>query len=221
MTMLCKIYIFQMIHKMINYQQMYDRARREEGDTPCDYYDPNIMQAEQHYKIEPQETVLIVINGIGYRYSDDTIHELKIKQTYVNDDNDDDEGGVNSDDNRDKYDIEYTMDRPTCEEIPRRKPKRKIMLHKSVPVLGESNQLCVLTKNCSSTYTIFIGAKTPLQWLLDMPRVTSKLCYCSLVDLTSFRINLYYSVPPDEHDNNDDNVPMFTAAADETIVIKY
>jgi hypothetical protein len=47
-----------------------------------------------------------------------------------------------------------------------------------------SQQLAYLVKNCSVVYTIYVGYKTPLKWLLDMPRITAKLCYGSLINIS-------------------------------------
>lgn len=158
---------FQMIEKMINYQQAH-RHSREDGESPRDYYDPSIMLAEKHYRLGAKEEIMIVINGSGYRYNDDTLYALNIS----------------TDDN---------------------------------PVIGHSYQLCLIVKNCSSNLSIYVGNKSPLQWLLDMPRVVSKLCFCSIADLTRLRLSLNSC----GEDEVDDDVPMFTAAADETIVINY
>jgi hypothetical protein len=47
-----------------------------------------------------------------------------------------------------------------------------------------SQQLSLIVKNCSCIFTIYIGYKTPLKFLLDMPRTVSKLCYSSILDLS-------------------------------------
>jgi hypothetical protein len=48
-------------------------------------------------------------------------------------------------------------------------------------------QLCLLVKNNSDKYSIHVGYKSSLSWLLDMPRIYSKLCYCSVADLTQLK----------------------------------
>lgn len=49
------------------------------------------------------------------------------------------------------------------------------------------NQLCLLVKNCSTDCSIYVGRRTPLVWLLDMPRIKSKMCFFSSLELTFVR----------------------------------
>lgn len=80
------------------------------------------------------------------------------------------------------------LDLVSSEKDPRKNvPASK---HELVPRITSPGQLCVLIQNCSSSYTIYVGSRSPLQWLLDMPRVISKLCYSSVTDLTKCRLNL-------------------------------
>lgn len=96
--------------------------------------------------------------------------------------------------------------------------------------LGAAYQLCFVVKNCAQNSVFHIGYKTPLQWLLELPRVRSKLCYCSIADITKCRLNLI------DHNNDIDEVDTNVVrkqrqqnktnsinfyAEDETIVICY
>lgn len=164
-----------MIKQILNYEQIFKNGR-ENGEAPRDYYDPHIMLAESHFKIEPEETVLIAINGNGYQYNDDTVYSLKINDNNFQ---------VNN-------------------------------INNFNPSLGIASLLCLIIKNCSPDFSIYIGCKTSLQWLLDMPRINSKLCYCSIADLSQFRVNL----PFNHNEEIEENVPMFNSATDNTIVIK-
>lgn len=179
-----------LINKMINYQQAY-RHNREDGDAPRDYYDPNILLADKHYRIGPKENIMIVINGSGYHYNDDTVYALGVPPVI---------------DNTATTTTNYLQ-------------------------LGQAYQMCLLVKNCSSVHSIYVGNKSALQWLLDMPRVTSKLSFCTYGELTRLRYSLRDTDCDDDcvgggcgdsgKDVVDNNVPMFTAAADESIVINY
>jgi len=45
--------------------------------------------------------------------------------------------------------------------------------------LGENNQLCLWVKNDDNApFCLRVGRKTPLVWLLDLPRLQTQLCYC-------------------------------------------
>lgn len=166
-----------MIKKILNYEQSFKNGR-EAGESPRDYYDPHLMLAENHFKIDPKETVLIAITGNGYQYNDDTIYSLKIVEP--------------------DFQYNYPL---SC-----------------TPSLGIASQLCLILKNCSPEFSIYVGCKTPLQWLLDMPRVNSKLCYCSIADLSQCRLSLQTLGGGNDME---DNVPMLNSAPDNTIVIKY
>lgn len=93
------------------------------------------------------------------------------------------------------------------------------------PVINSSSQLCLLVKNCSAEYSVYVGYKSPLQWLLDMPRLISKLCYCSTADLTKCRL-VFSNIDKCKkvYNSNDDPdttecLSMFQSAPNETIVI--
>jgi hypothetical protein len=149
-----------MIKEIIAYEQPFITDDR----MPHNYYDPNIMLAEREFCLKSDDEILIVVNGNGYRYNDDTIYTLKLP----NDSNSSGGGsggggGGNSDGNHNK--------------IPELNPSS-----------FESMQLCLFIKNTSDQYSIHVGYKSPLSWLLDMPRVYSKLCYCSITDLTQLKM---------------------------------
>lgn len=57
------------------------RQSRRRVSPPCNYYDPHVFLAEQHYEIYPNEEVLLVVNGSGYNYNDDSIHQLQLTTT--------------------------------------------------------------------------------------------------------------------------------------------
>jgi len=184
-----------MISKMVNYEQSYNGMWRKNGEPAAlNYYDPNMMLAEKAFRLEPNEEALIVINGTGYRYSDETIYELEF---FFSPTTDNDDMSTNAALN--------------CDTI--------------VPNLVTSNQLCFLIKNCATNCTIYVGCKSPLHWLLNLPRVSSKMCYSSLSDITKCRLNITHLDNYDEVDSG----PAATkttnkitqAADDETIVIKY
>jgi hypothetical protein len=77
--------------------------------------------------------------------------------------------------------------------------------------LTESQQICLLLKNLSNTFTIQVGFKTSLKLLLDMPNVLVKLCSCSITELTQEKLNQYTAQP---------RLTDETYANDETIIIK-
>ena len=52
------------------------------------------------------------------------------------------------------------------------------------------NQLCILVENRSREFTIHVGRKTPLVWLLGVSDVFSKLCYYSTQDEPVIRANI-------------------------------
>jgi hypothetical protein len=146
-----------MIKEIIAYEQPFTTDDR----TPCHYYDPNIVLAEREFCLKSNDEILIVINGHGYRYSDDTIHTLVLPNNSS-----------------------------SSNKIPELDPSS-----------FESMQLCLFIKNTSDQYSIHVGYKSPLSWLLDMPRVYSKLCYCSVTDLT--QLKLMYNQHRDMEDNNE------------------
>lgn len=181
-----------MISKIINFEQLAcgsnsdDNCNDNNSEKPRDYYDPNIMRAERAFKLEPQETVLIVIFGRGFRYNDDTIYMLSIKKSNT-----------------------FMTDTITA-----------------VPEHG--SQLCLVVKNCSSNLTVYVGQKTPLQWLLDMARLSSKLCFCAISELTDLRCELETEDIRKGLDEVDLGTPScgaansrgFMFAPDETVVLK-
>jgi hypothetical protein len=75
-----------------------------------------------------------------------------------------------------------------------------------------NNHLCLLVKNCSDEFSIYVGYRSPLAWLLNMPRIISKLCFSPGYDLTQIKFNNYNMSNQKESDS-------FTAS-DETIVIQ-
>lgn len=109
------------------------------SEPPCDHFDPHVMLAERAFNIEPNEEILIVINGSGYRCMDDLIFQLRHDNDYFS------------------------------------------------PLSQSNEQLCFFVKNCSLVYTIFVGYKSSLKWLLDMPRLTSKMCHGLPVELTQYK----------------------------------
>ena len=62
---------------------------------------------------------------------------------------------------------------------------------KFVPVKPSENQLCMLVQNTSLVYTISVGRKTPLELLLQMPYITSHLCFYSMHKLNCLRSEFY------------------------------
>ena len=73
----------KMIPKMVNYEQSYKGMWKSSGDAiPCDYYDPSIMLADRAYNLKPNEEMLVVLLGSGYRYNDDTIHKVDFAGLY-------------------------------------------------------------------------------------------------------------------------------------------
>jgi len=195
------------ITQVIDYQQNYYHPIRGEGEPPCNYYDPHVMLAEKTYKIHPNEEILIVISSSGYKYCDDTVFTLVMDSSSSND----------------------SSLSPTL--FP--SPAAADQVYK--PVVTSSSQLCVLVKNCSSDYSIYVGYKSPLKWLLDMPRVMARLCYCPTADLTKCRLaatekRQQQQKSPDScqrravaHNDDDDdgsmNNVMFQSAPHEMIVI--
>lgn len=181
--------INKMITKIVCFEQQYSD---KDSSPPRDYYDPNIMLAEQSFDIGPNEEVLGVIMGTGYRFNDDTVYTFEVKN-YDDDDDDADDDDANAD-----------------------------KVHGLSARTDHSSQLCLLIKNCSSVLTVYVGYKTPLQWILDMPRITSKLCSCPIADVTKLRFNLEKQKKKsfDTCGNNADPAMQFVAQP-ESIVIHY
>lgn len=169
---------------MINFEQQGYRPLKGEGVAPRDYFDPNIMLADKAFKLEPNEEILVVINGHGYRYNDDTIYALDVKAAAVADDNVEIDGSGSG--------IETLMHTPS--------------------------HLCYVIKNCSSNFKILVGYRTPLQWLLDMPKLFSRFCYCSIADINKCRFALAKDVDVCGHY---EETLDFIPPQDETIVIRY
>jgi predicted YcjX-like family ATPase len=141
-----------MIKDIIAYEQPFTTT---EDRMPRNYYNPNIVMAEREFCLKSDDEILIVINGNGYRYSDDTIYTLKVPK-----DSSSDSSSSSS----------------------------SIQILEFDPSSFESMQLCLFIKNTSNQYSIHVGYKSPLSWLLDMPLVYSKLCYCSVTDLTHLKL---------------------------------
>ena len=148
---------------------IYEQPFYPEGEPPRDYYDPRTLQSDKHFNIKPDEEVLLVVNGSGYRFMDDVIYPMHQRA----------DTGL------------------------------------FIPLTPSNQQLCLVVHNISTDYTIYVGYKTPLNWLLDMPRVLSKLCYCSNTDLTQLKMNTKILLENEDIDTDHENV----VANDETIVI--
>lgn len=88
-----------------------------------------------------------------------------------------------------------------------------------IPNVQSSSQLCLLVKNCSSEYSVYVGFKSTLQLLLDTPRIMSRLCFCTVADLTKCR--LIYASTCRQNDDTDECYSMFQTAPQETIVIGH
>ena len=61
-----------MIPQVIIYEQPF----YPEGEPPRDYYDPRTLQSDKPFNIKPDEEVLLVVSGSGYRFMDDVIYPL-------------------------------------------------------------------------------------------------------------------------------------------------
>jgi len=200
-------------------------------EVPRNYYDPQIMLAEKSFQIKPMEEILIIINGSGYRFSDDTVYPLEFR--FVNENPIVPTSSTPSQklistavppDNTTTTSTTKTNDKSPPPPAPPPPPpttttttttdhsgsKNNVSIIKDScgknsmgdlkPSLGSGTQLCCLVKNCSTTFTIYVGYKSPLHWLLDLPRIQSKLCYCSIADITKCRLYLNW-----KNDNNDDD----------------
>jgi hypothetical protein len=153
-----------MIKEIVNYEQSY----LSDGEIPRNYYDPNIMLAERNFCIKPGEEILIVISGNGYRFFDDTIFILETS-THPN-----------------NFDSDYKIsdsDQYSDENIELLKSEIKSI----IPSSFSSKQLCMYLRNTSNQYSIYVGKKSSLTWLLDMPRISSKLCFCSVSELSRLK----------------------------------
>jgi hypothetical protein len=175
----CNFFQIKMIKEIIAYEQPF----RTDDEMPRNYYDPNIMLAEQCFCLRPNDEIVIVINGKGYRFSDDIIFTLELPPH-----SQEEEGTENSSENPEL-----------------------------VPSSFSPKQLCLFIKNTSSQYSIYVGYKSPLSWLLDMPRCYSKLCYCSIMDLSKLRMSINHNLNNDD-DDLDDN---FKADANTICVREY
>jgi len=165
------------VQKVIYYEQIH---HREQNESPRDYYDPHVFIAEKQYFLAPQEEVLIVICGSGYRFKDDTICLLDVQPLSSSSSSSSGSSGSSS-----------------------------------VQLQTQHNQqLCILVKNTSPYYSIYVGCKSPLFWLLDMPRISSRFCYCSYSDLTVLKLNQPY---PEAQTDSEPNL----YAEDESIIIHY
>lgn len=149
-----------MIQKIIMYEQF-----QQNGEPPCDHFDPHVMYSERPFSIQPGETVLIIINGSGHRFMDDLIFPLKFR-----------------------HDNNTFFPLPTSNE-----------------------QLCFMVKNCSPFFAIYAGFKSPLKWLLDMPRLVVKMCHGLPDELNQYKLKYNWS----EELNNQEIV-----ADDETLFIR-
>ena len=50
------------------------------------------------------------------------------------------------------------------------------------------NTLCYLIRNVSDQFTVHVGYKSSLRWLLDMPRVKATFCYAPSGELAQLKI---------------------------------
>jgi hypothetical protein len=180
---MCKSLIFvaeTMLQKMINFEQhIYsNNVGSRSKCPPRDFYDPNHVLAEKSFQIKPNEEILAVIKGSGFRYNDDTIYNLVVKHIQElpppsqpidinNRSHRDSSSGHSSNSSHSSY-----------------HPNGYYIAYPHTPA-----HLCLIIKN-RSKLIIDIGCKTPLQWLLDMPRVMSELCYCSISELTKLRCQI-------------------------------
>jgi len=83
------------------------------------------------------------------------------------------------------------------------------------PKITTCHQLCYLIRNTSNTFTIYVGLKCNLLWLLDMPKITSKLCYSSYEEINALKADAQ-SFQNDTSQTSDSNLPI---VYDETILI--
>jgi len=172
---------------MVNYEQSISGKWRKNGESaPRDYFDPNVMLSERAFRLEPGEEILIVINGTGYRYNDDTIYELEFSFAPA----------------------ATTVNNQCTETIESR--------------MVSTAQLCFVIKNCAQNCVVYVGCKSPLQWLLDLPRISSKLCYTSIADITKCRLSFKDAINCgyDEVDARATGNCQ-QSADDETVVIRY
>jgi hypothetical protein len=175
-----------MLKDIIHYEQNYSV---DGHDIPRNYYDPNIMLAERQFHLSPNEEILIIINGSGYRFSDDTIFTIEIPKMneIIND--------INSD----------ITEKNNQNEV----SKKSDNLSKIIPSSFSSKQLCLYVKNLSNSYSFYVGYKSSLARLLDMPRIFSKLCYCNVNDLTQFKLEFNFL---NNESNNDSSFKVDSGA---------
>jgi len=143
----------------------YEQISKREGIPPRDYYNPSVFLADKPFRLYPGEEILVIINGCGYRYNDDSIFKLSFK-SFMEEDMEVTAAAAAAAAPTHYSDIEYVV------------------------VPASDQQLCLLVKNFSTENTISVGYKTPLTWLLDMPRIDSKLCFCSMTELTSVKLHV-------------------------------
>jgi hypothetical protein len=191
-----------MIKDIINYEQ----TLLLDGEIPRNYYDPNIMLAEHKFCLQPGEEILVVINGNGYRFSDDTIFTLETPTTTTT-------TSLNTFENTsiNRHSDSKTNDIAAAAAVVgvsgKNHPENNINSLKSeiksiIPSSFSSNQLCVYLKNTSKQYTIYVGYKSSLAWLLDMPRIYSKLCFCAVSELTRLKMIFKQLHHDPEHTND-------------------
>ena len=158
--------------KIVNFDQGASVAGRGQIIPPYNYYNPQVFLAKEAFDLFPGEECLAIINGIGYRYNDDTIYHITCSTN-----NDDDECGGSSNGGGGGGG-EDTVDGVSSGNTTGSNVHLK---------LESESQLCIFVKNCSLENAFKIGYNTPLNWLLDMPRIMSKLCYCSMTDLIKIK----------------------------------
>ena len=158
--------------KIVNFDQGASAAGRSGEQTipPYNYYNPQVFLAKEAFDLFPGEECLAIINGVGYRYNDDTIYHLTCSTAS------DSSGGSGS------------GGEDTVDGVSSSSSSGSITTCSNVHLKLESeSQLCIFVKNCSNENAFKIGYNTPLNWLLDMPRMMSKLCYCSMADLIKIK----------------------------------
>ena len=62
--------------KIVNFDQGASVAGRGQIIPPYNYYNPQVFLAKEAFDLFPGEECLAIINGVGYRYNDDTIYHI-------------------------------------------------------------------------------------------------------------------------------------------------
>jgi hypothetical protein len=183
---------------IIYYEQIFKRERQQ---LPHNYYNPQMVLADKPFELKPDEEILVVIDGCGYRYNDNCIYQLNFTSTAATLNG----GGGEQFNNEGSTTTSTTTTTTTTATT----------ATTSCSMVQQPQQLCLLVKNSSTEHTILVGYQTPLTWLLDMPRVTSKLCYCVNTELTKIKLGLHQLSSKNSNNNN----KMYPIVEDKTIVI--